>query len=169
MPTLILFLISIFEWSHFLFKQKSKTFELFRANTHLLCKGKYHCGADHLFDCYIEIINRFTCLVEYRPNRMSALQLMLPLIAYYLSYWDLKNILMTFRGQKSTTCLTDSVTRFGEISPLWHKLKWGWFSIWQKLLPTLNFFGFNWAIFHCRKWTYNENYKSHLVTLLTVY
>ena len=36
-----------------------------------------------------------------------------------------------------------SVTRFGEISPLWHKIKCLWqfceglFSIWQKVLPTL--------------------------------
>ena len=38
----------------------------------LLSKGKYHCMTDFLFDmfgfssfAYIEINNRFTCLVEY--------------------------------------------------------------------------------------------------------
>ena len=66
-----------------------------------------------------------------------------------------------------------SVTRFGEISPLWQKLKCLWqfneglFSIWQKLLPTLANFVYNWAIFHGCKWTNNENYENHLVTLAT--
>ena len=39
------------------------------------------------------------------------------------------------------------------------------FSIWQKFLPTLVNFVNNWTIFHGCKWTNNENYKSHLVTL----
>ena len=65
-----------------------------------------------------------------------------------------------------------SVTRFGEILPLWQIIKCLWqfyeglFSIWEKLLPTLAIFGYNWATFHCYKWTNNENYKSHLLTLL---
>ena len=43
----------------------------------------------------------------------------------------------------------------------------GLFSIWQKLLPTLANFVYNWAIFHGCKWTNNENYENHLVTLAT--
>ena len=45
------------------------------------------------------------------------------------------------------------VTRFGEILPLWHKLKCllefyeGLFSIWQKLLLTSVNFVYNWALF----------------------
>ena len=69
--------------------------------------------------------------------------------------------------------MISSATRFGEISPLWHKLKCLWqfyeglFRIWQKLSPTSLNFVYNWAIFHkCSKWTNNENYKSHLVTLM---
>ena len=52
-----------------------------------------------------------------------------------------------------------SVTRFGEILPLWHKLKCLWqffeglFSIWQKLPLTLVNFVYNWAISHGCKWT----------------
>ena len=59
----------------------------------------------------------------------------------------------------------------GKISTLWHKLKYlmqfyeAQFSIWQKFLPTLVNFVNNWTIFHGCKWTNNENYKSHLVTL----
>ena len=65
-----------------------------------------------------------------------------------------------------------SVNRFGEISALWHKLKCLWqfyeglFSIGQKLLPTLVNFAYNWALFHGSKWVNNQNYKSHLVTLI---
>ena len=68
-----------------------------------------------------------------------------------------------------------SVTSFGEISPLWQKLKGlrqfneSLFRIWQKLLPTLAIFLYSWAIFHGCKWTNNENYKSHLVTLVGRY
>ena len=67
---------------------------------------------------------------------------------------------------------TLSVTKFGEISPFWQKLKClgqfyeGLFRIWQKLLSTLANFIYNWAIFHGIKWKNNENYKSHLVTLI---
>ena len=68
-----------------------------------------------------------------------------------------------------------SVTSFGEISPLWQKLKGlrqfneSLFRIWQKLLPSLAIFLYSWAIFHGCKWTNNENYKSHLVTLVGRY
>ena len=67
------------------------------------------------------------------------------------------------------------MTRFGEISSLWHKLKHLWqfyerlFSIWQKLLLTLVNFVYNWALFRVIKWTCYENYKSHLVTLQNYY
>ena len=59
----------------------------------------------------------------------------------------------------------------GKISTLWHKLKYlmqfyeAQFSIWKNFLPTLVNFVNNWTIFHGCKWTNNENYKSHLVTL----
>ena len=57
------------------------------------------------------------------------------------------------------------MTRFAKISPLW-QFNEGLFIIWQNLLPTLSNFVNNWAIFHGCKWTKNENYKSHLVTLV---
>ena len=58
-----------------------------------------------------------------------------------------------------THSLAASVTRFGKISPLLHKLKCLWqiyeglFSICQKLLLTLVNFVYNWAIFRSSKWT----------------
>ena len=69
--------------------------------------------------------------------------------------------------------ISSSVTRLGEILPLWQKIKFLWqfyeglFSIWQKLLPTVANFVHNWAIFHGCKWTNNEYYKSYLVTLIS--
>ena len=65
-----------------------------------------------------------------------------------------------------------SVTRFGEILPLWHKLKClgqfyvGLFSIWHKLLLTSVNIAYKWEIFHGCKRKNNENYTSHLVTLI---
>ena len=35
----------------------------------------------------------------------------------------------------------------------------------KKLLQNLANFGYNRAMFHASKWTNNENYKSHLVTM----
>ena len=55
------------------------------------------------------------------------------------------------------TIVATSVTRFGEISPLWQKFKSFWpfleslFRIWQKFLPTLDKFICYWANFHCCK------------------
>ena len=66
----------------------------------------------------------------------------------------------------------NSVTRFGEILPLWHKLKCLWqfneglFCIYQKSFPTSVNFDLNWAIFHLCIWTNNENWKSHLWPIL---
>ena len=77
------------------------------------------------------------------------------------------------RAAEKLFLMQTSVTRFGENSTLWHKIKCLWqfceglFSIWQKVLPTLVNFVYNWAIFHGSKWTNNENYKSPLVTLTT--
>ena len=48
------------------------------------------------------------------------------------------------------------MTRFGEISPLWQFYE-GFFSIGQKLLPTLVNSEYNWAIFSGSKWANNEN------------
>ena len=50
-----------------------------------------------------------------------------------------------------------SVTRFGEISPLWQKFTSLWqfldslFLIWQNAEPTLVNFGHYWSYFHCCK------------------
>ena len=76
--------------------------------------------------------------------------------------------------QRNDIIVVASVTRFGEISPLWQTLKCLWqfyegsFSTWQKLLPTSTNFVYNWAMFHGCKWTNNEDHKSHLVTLIIV-
>ena len=77
----------------------------------------------------------------------------------------LRPILFCWLGQRT------SVTRFGKISPLWQKLQCLWqffeglFSSRQKLIPTSANFVYNWAIIRGCKWTNNEDYKSHLVTL----
>ena len=56
-----------------------------------------------------------------------------------------------------------SVTKFGEISPLWHNLQSlgqfldGLFTIWQNFEPTLASFIYFWANFHRCKWPNVEN------------
>ena len=72
------------------------------------------------------------------------------------------------RSNASSKCQCDQIWRN---LPFCHKLKWPWqfyeglCNFWQKLLLTLLSFVYNWAIFHGSKWTKNENYNSHLVTL----
>ena len=66
----------------------------------------------------------------------------------------------------SSSFLLLSVTRFGKISPLWHKLTFLWqcseglFSTWQKLVLTSVNFVYNWAISNGSKWTNNKTLKA---------
>ena len=51
-----------------------------------------------------------------------------------------------------------SVTRFGEILPLWHNFKnledifEGLISVWQNVDPTVAKMFYSWASFHCSRW-----------------
>ena len=64
-----------------------------------------------------------------------------------------------------------SVTRFGEILPLWQKFTIFCqicdclFPIWQNAEPTLANLWHYWANFHCCKWPKIEKWSNHLVTL----
>ena len=68
--------------------------------------------------------------------------------------------------------VTDSVTRFGEISPVCRNFKslgyfwYGLFSIWQTFVQTFAFFC-HWPNFQCCKWSQIEEWNSYLVTLVT--
>ena len=65
-----------------------------------------------------------------------------------------------------------SVTRFGEMLPLWQKFTSLWqifdclFLIWQNAEPTFANLWHYWAIFHCCKWPNIEKQSNHLVTLV---
>ena len=67
--------------------------------------------------------------------------------------------------------MIDSVTKFGEISPLWQYFPSlcqyfeGIFSIWQNYETTSLNFVCHWANFNCCKWTNIAKKSSHLVTL----
>ena len=70
----------------------------------------------------------------------------------------------------NTMLVTNRLTRFGKISPFWHKFIKVFgnfskvlFSIWQYLGPTLAKYCY-WANFHCCKWS--NIWSTHLVTLL---
>ena len=68
-------------------------------------------------------------------------------------------------------CTKTSVTRLGEISPLWQNLKVfgqllkALFTIWQNCEPTLAFILYCWANLHALKWPNFEKYSRYLVTL----
>ena len=59
---------------------------------------------------------------------------------------------------KYTLSPSHSVTRLGEISPLWQKIPSLWqifvslFPMWQNAKPTLANLYHYWAHFHCYKW-----------------
>ena len=66
------------------------------------------------------------------------------------------------------------MTRFGEISSLWQKIRniWqhlkGLFDIWQSCELTLGLFVCFWTKFHRCKWSNIKKQYCHLVTLLTL-
>ena len=68
--------------------------------------------------------------------------------------------------------IVNSVTRFGEISPLWQYFKRrshfckGLSSVWQNFEPTSAMILCYWVNFHCCKWPNIEKILDHLVTLV---
>ena len=73
-----------------------------------------------------------------------------------------------------TFTLAISMTRFGEISPIWYDFKslghlfGGLFSFWQNVDPTEAKMFCHWASIHCCRRPNTLNKFCHLVTLLAI-